>query len=396
MKKLLQINICVNKWSTGRIVEQIGLSAMSHGWESFVIYGNSMNPSKSRLIKVGPKLNKYLHYIEQRIFDNEGLCSRFLTKRIVKKIEAIKPDIIHLHNIHDHYINYRILFQYLNQTEIKVVWTFHDCWAFTGHCFHFVTKDCTRWMDVCHNCPLSHDDPDTLFDRSRENFLLKKQLFSSNKNLTIVPCSEWLGNFVRSSFLKDKRIEIIRNGVDISLYSPSRPKLSAKSNEFNILAVSSVWQKSKGLYDIFELRRILPHEYIITMVGLNDSQLKEIPQGIVGVKRTSNIQELVDLYSSSDVLINPTYADTFPTINLEALACGTPVITYKTGGSPEAIDGKTGIVIEQGDVVALANALMNMKNNPYSPVDCRKRAVDFFDKDKCFKKYVDLYEQLLG
>ena len=398
MPTLLQINITANWGSTGKIAESIGLAAIQQGWESYIAYGRWCNPSQSHLIKVGNKLDMYMHYGEQRIRDNEGLCSRGATKRLIKQIMEIKPDVVQLHNIHDHYLNYRLLFEYLNQTDTKVVWTFHDCWAFTGHCFHFVTKKCDRWKSGCYDCPLKNEYPKTLVDRSKEHWVLKKNLFTGCKNLTIVPVSDWMGNFVKESFLKDKRICVIKNGVDLNTFRSLVPHSSSELNrKFKILAVSSVWYPDKGELDIYKLRSMLPDDdYEITMVGLSAEQAKKLPSGIIGIQRTQNVQELVQLYSDADVLINPTYADTFPTVNLEALACGTPVITYRTGGSPEAIDNKTGFVVPQGDVAALANAIMNMRSNPLSSEVCRKRAEEFFDKDKCFEQYVNLYNELLG
>lgn len=397
MPTLLQINVTANWGSTGKIAEQIGLCAMKHGWESYIAYGRWCNPSNSHLIKVGNKLDMYMHYAEQRIRDNEGLCSRSATKQLIKHISEIKPDVVQLHNIHDHYLNYRLLFEYLNKTEIKVVWTLHDCWAFTGHCFHFVTKNCDKWKNGCFECPLKNEYPRTFLDRSKEHWLLKKELFVGCKNLTIVPVSDWLANFVKESFLKEKRIHVIKNGVDLNIFKPSTSlNLSETNSKFKILAVSSVWYPDKGELDIYKLREMLSEDkFEITMVGLSVDQYKKLPKGIIGIQRTQNLQELVKLYSDADVLINPTYADTFPTVNLEALACGTPVITYRTGGSPEAIDEKTGVVIEQGDVDGLVEAIYRMKENPLSSADCRKRAEECFDKDKCFEKYVELYEILL-
>lgn len=396
MPKLLQINITSNWGSTGKIAESIGLKVMMEGWESYIAYGRWCNPSQSHLIKVGNKLDMYMHYMEQRIFDNEGLCSRGSTKLLIHQIEEIKPDVVQLHNIHDHYLNYKFLFEYLNQTDIKVVWTFHDCWAFTGHCFHFETKKCDRWKTGCHDCPLQHEYPKTLLDRSFKNYYLKKQLFQDCKNLTIVPCSDWMGNFVKESFLKGKLIKVIHNGVDLNVFKLKTTFTNNTNRKFNIIGVSSVWNKDKGLHDIFKLRTMLSEEYEITLVGLSAEHVKALPIGIRGIQRTQNIQELVQIYNDADVLINPTYADTFPTVNLEALACGTPVITYKTGGSPEAFDKKTGVVIKQGDLLSLANTIMWMRENPFSSEDCRKRAEEFFDMDKCYKKYLTLYNELLG
>lgn len=418
MPKLLQINITSNWGSTGKIAEAINLAAQGKGWECSTAYGRWANPSKFPTYKVGNKWDMYVHYFENRIFDREGLSSRRATKALIRHIEELKPDVISLHNIHDHYLNYELLFRYLNETNIKVVWTFHDCWAFTGHCFHFVTKDCMRWKTGCHDCPLHHLYPNTVLDRSVKNYALKKELFSANKNLAIVACSDWLGDFVKKSFLGDKRLEIIHNGVDLNVFNPfvgsessegsegsegsssdsaTSTPLSTSQEPFKIIAVSSVWYPNKGELDIYKLRTMLPEdEYEITMVGLSAEQAKNLPKGILGIQRTQNAQELAQLYSEADVLINPTYEDNFPTVNIEALACGTPVITYKTGGSPEAIDEKTGVVVEQGNVVALANAIMQLRDKPLSSEDCRKRAEELFDKDKCFEKYVELYEELIN
>lgn len=393
-KVLLQINVTANWGSTGKIAEQIGLCAMMNGWESYIAYGRWCNPSKSHLIKIGNKLDMYMHYAEQRIRDNEGLCSRGATKRLIKLISEIRPDVVQLHNIHDHYLNYRLLFEYLNKTEIKVVWTMHDCWAFTGHCSHFITKGCERWKTDCFDCPLQREYPKTLFDRSKKNFTMKKNLFGANNNLTIIACSEWIANFVRQSFLKNKSIRVINNGVDLNVFKNSA-SLCTNKKIFQVLAVSNVWNKDKGFDDILNLRKILSSEYEITIVGVTKQQLNSLPQGLVGIERTQNVQELVALYSKADVFINPTYADNFPTVNLEALACGTPVITYRTGGSPEAIDERTGVVVEQGDVNGLVEAIYRMKEDPLSSADCRKRAEKCFDKDKCFEKYVELYEKLI-
>lgn len=390
MPTLLQLNCTANWGSTGKIAEQIGLKTKVAGWDCYMACGRSSNPSQLQVIKVGNKPTVLWHYAENRLLDNEGRASRLATQSLVKKIKEIKPDVVQLHNIHDHWLNYQILFEYLNTTNIPVVWTFHDCWAFTGHCYHFVESGCEKWKTECGDCPMRNK----ICDRSRENFLLKKTLFSANNNLTIVPCSEWMAGFVRESFLKDKRILVIHNGVDLNVFKSSTE--NNPEGKFRILAVSNVWPKSKGLADIVKLRGMLSSEYEITVVGLNEKQVESLPVGITGIQRTQNVQELVDLYSGSDVLINTTYADTFPTVNLEALACGTPVITYRTGGSPEAVDSKTGVVIEQGDVTALANAIMQMREKPLSSVDCRKHAEEHFDKDKCFEKYVELYRELLG
>ena len=395
MPTLLQINVTANWGSTGKIAEQIGQCAIKNGWTSYIAYRWNHNSSMSKLIRVSGKYGKYFHYLGNFLLDKEGLFSSRDTKQLITRIKEIKPDVIHLHNIHDHWLNYKLLFEYLNQTDIKIVWTFHDCWAFTGHCFHFVTKNCERWKTQCHDCPLQHEYPKTLVDRSTKNFELKKKLFGGSKNLSVVVCSEWLGNFVKDSFLKDKPLTIIHNGVNLKVFRPTLPKKSIEDGKFRILAVSNVWNKEKGIDDIYKLREFLSDDYQITIVGLSEKQVKTLPSGIIGIQRTQNVQELVNLYSESDVLVNPTYADTFPTVNLEALACGTPIITYRTGGSPEAIDEKTGVIVDQGDIKSIAEALSNIRTFTFSQDECRNRAVKYFMNDKCFEKYIALYSKLI-
>lgn len=399
MPKLLQINVTANWGSTGKIAEAIGNAAIAHGWESYIAYGRWSNPSQSNLIKIGGHWDKYFHFAEQTICDNEGLCSRKATKVLIEQIKEISPNVVQLHNIHDHYLNYCLLFEYLNQTKIKVVWTFHDCWAFTGHCFHFVTADCERWKTGCHDCPMKNVLPKTFVDCSRKNYELKRQLFWDCKNLTIVACSDWMAGFVRQSFLKDKPITVIKNGVDLKVFRPVEGRKD--TGRTHVLAVSSVWNKEKGIDDILHLRILLPEDVDITIIGLTQKQIAALPSGIKGIARTQNVEELVGYYSTADVLINPTYADTFPTVNLEALACGTPVITYRTGGSPEAVTPETGWVVEQGDVEGVTRLIQEFKEFKSSRrlrmrEACRQRAEEYFDKDMCFEKYVELYERLVN
>ncbi len=394
MPILLQIDSCLNMLSTGRISESIAKLAIQRGWDCYIIHGARYARSGSCMhsIQAVSKAGEYTHYIESLLFDNHGLSSRNSTKRVIDQIKQIKPDVIQLHCVHGYYINYKILFEYLNTTNIPVVWTFHDCWAFTGHCAHFVTVGCQKWKSGCYDCPLKGDYPKSITDRSDRNYYIKKMLFSANNNLHIVAVSEWLASFTRESFLGNKEIRVINNGVDISEFKPNSIK---SSDIFKIIGVASSWNKDKGLLDFYKMREFLPGEYEFTLVGLTTQQVEELPNGIIGITRTDSIDELAKLYSEANVFVNPTYADSFPTVNMEALACGTPVITYRTGGSPEIIDDKTGVVIKQGDVKGIVAAIREMKDHPLSSEDCRNRAVEIFDKDKRFADYVNLYEQLI-
>lgn len=391
MPKLLQINICNAMLSTGKVAEDISKVAIRHGWKPYTAWGRFAKASVSEQFQVGSMLNTYMHYAAHKFFDREGLVSKCATKKLIERIENIKPDIIHLHNIHDHYMNYPLLFEYLAKADTPVVWTQHDCWAFTGGCMYYDMLDCEKWKTGCKNCP---EHRAIFADTTEKQYAQKRELLSKIKNLTYVPVSDWLGDALRESHQKERTIVTIHNGVDISLFKPSCDK--HQDGKFRIIGVAGVWAKRKGLDDFVKLRTILPSEYEITLVGLSEKQIKMMPVGIKGISRTTNVQELVKLYSESDVYVNPTYSDNFPTTNIEALACGTPVITYKTGGSPEAIDEKTGVVIEQGNVEALANAIKHMKENPLSSEACRKRAEECFDKDKCFEEYINLYNTLLS
>lgn len=390
--KLLQLNVSVNYGSTGKIAEEIGQVAINHGWESIIAYGRSANSSISKLIKVGHNLDVYLHYAKNYLFDREGLGSRKPTLELIKHIKHLSPDIIHLHNIHDHWLNYPLLFEYFSSINTPIVWTFHDCWAFTGGCAYFDVPPCDKWKTRCSLCPQKKNK----IDCSEIQFKKRVELIASLSNrITIVPVSGWLANFTKQSILKKCRIQLIHNGIDTNSF-----KICVQKNvKPLILGIAFVWDSRKGLNDFVKLREIIPENKAdIVLIGLTDKQIKVLPNGIIGRNKTQNIEELINLYNQASVLVNPTYADNFPTVNLEALACGTPVITYRTGGSPEAIDESTGLVVEKGDIDSLAKGIMEIINHPekYSRENCRKRAELQFNKDTQFDKYIDLYEEILS
>ncbi len=403
MKKLLQINSVVNYGSTGRIAEEIGQTAIATGWKSYIAYGRNNRQSQSELIKIGTDCNIKMHGLQTRLFDRHGLASKLATTTLVEQIEKIKPNIIHLHNIHGYYLNIEVLFHYLKNTNIPVVWTFHDCWPITGHCVHFEFIKCNKWKYQCYNCPQKRTYPVSfLFDRSEKNFNLKKHLFSSLPNLTLVPVSNWLSDILKESFLKDFPIQVIHNGINIEVFKPKAER--SKSRKYNlenktvILGVANVWSQRKGLDDFIELSRIIDATFQIILVGLSKKQIKELPNNIIGIERTESVNELAELYSISDMFINPTYEDNFPTTNIEAIASGTPVITYKTGGSPEAIDDSTGLIVEKGDINGLIEAIHHIKNkgkDAYTSF-CRQRGLDKYRKEDRYQEYIELYEKILN
>lgn len=398
-KTLLQINVTANWGSTGKIAEQIGKLVISQGWDSYVAYGRKMNASTSKLIKVGSTVEVYEHYVENRLFDNDGLASRRATNKLIKSIKELRPDIIHLHNIHDHWLNYRLLFEYLQTLDTPIVWTQHDCWGFTGGCKYYSLSNCDKWLKQCNNCPLNQ----TFFplvDKALNHFENKKYLFNHLRNLTLVPVSHWLENELRKSFLYKNKIHTIYNGVDTSLFSPIHSDVKKRygiEGRSLLIAVASVWEQRKGLTDFIQLSTCLP-DTVIMLVGLNDQQIKKLPHNIIGLKRTQNVEELISLYSAADIVLNLSYEETFGLTTVEGFACGTPGIVYNTTASPELITPETGMVVETGDIDGVKQAVAMMLSNGkiYYTNACRKRAKDFFNIEERYREYLNLYEELLN
>ena len=400
--KLLLLNATANTGSTGRIAEEIGLLAQQVGYEVRFAYGRKAVNSKLPLIKIGNEWDMRLHGVKSRLWDAHGFGSRHATKALIKELEAWKPDIVNIHNLHGYYINIDILFEYLKKVQIPVVWTFHDCWPFTGHCSYFDRYDCRKWETACHHCPLKRFYPESWFvDRSKKNYYLKSKILNGIENLTIVTPSAWLANHVSRSFLKNYPVKVIHNGVDMKVF---RPQINTEilrkygiENKTFVLGVASIWDRRKGLDDFIELRKLLAADIQIVLVGLTAEQAKELPANIKAIDRTENQHELAALYSAAVVFVNPTYVDNFPTTNIEALACGTPVITYRTGGSPEAVDAVTGVVIEKSDLEGMKKAIEKIVSNGkmFYHDACRQRAEKLYNKEERYADYVELFASLV-
>jgi glycosyltransferase involved in cell wall biosynthesis len=401
--KVLQINSVVNSGSTGRIVEDIGLTVMAAGHQSYIAAAYTNRPSQSVVIPVGNKIDRVLHGLKTRLFDRHGFGSTQSTQHLVEKVREINPDIIHLHNIHGYYLNIEVLFGFLKEFKKPVVWTFHDCWPFTGHCSHFERVGCYKWQTQCNHCPNKRGYPASwLLDNSARNYNDKLVLFNGLNNLTIVTPSHWLAHHVLNSFLKSYPILVINNGIHLGYFKPvADVEVRKKYNLVGykiILGVANTWKKRKALEDFIKLSPLLSAEERIVLVGMNKSNAHNLPSNIIPIRRTENIDELAELYSAASVFVNPTYADNFPTTNIEALACGTPVITYDTGGSPEAVDEHTGRVVPKGDIQGLLNSIRELQSMDREKLRsaCRTRALEHFDKDKQYLKYLELYNKLLN
>ncbi|MBA4319473.1 MAG: glycosyl transferase, partial [Flavobacterium sp.] len=314
----------------------------------------------------------------------------------------IKPDIIHLHNIHGYYLNYNILFNYLSQLGVPVVWTLHDCWPITGHCAHFESVKCEKWKVACHKCPLKLKYPRSLFlDRSYKNYLLKREVFNSLNNLTVVSVSDWLASKIRHSFLKEKSIQTIYNGIDTEVFNIKDDNILVRGkykigNRFMILSVATAWTSMKGLQDLVELSKWLRKDEVIVLIGLTKRQLKTVPKNIIGISRTENRSELASFYSAADLLISASYEESFGMTIAESLACGTPAIVYNRTSSPEIISVDTGFLVEPGDYKSINGIIENFRKSGkagYSQA-CRKRALSLFNKEIQYQRYIDLYDSL--
>ena len=403
---LLQINTTVNTGSTGRIAEEIGQRALAAGYDSYIAYGRSARESRSKLIRIGSSWSVRLHGLASLLFDAHGFASRRATKKLIKRIDAIHPDIVLLHNVHGYYLHIGLLLSYLKEKAVPVFWTLHDCWPFTGHCSYFDACDCRKWQLHCERCPNRKGYPQSLFvDRSRRNFDKKRALLTALPDVTFIPVCKWMGGIVEGSFMKGRPQHVIYNGTDTEVFRPQEAgALEEMRKKYHIegkhviLGVASIWDSRKGLPDFEWLQARLPEECRIALVGLSDQQIEHLPKGIVGIRRTESVRELAALYSLADVFVNPTYVDNFPTTNIEALACGTPVVTYDTGGSPEAIDARTGIVVPKGDREGLKNAILSIisRKAECSGDACRERALSHFNKDDRFGDYIELFNKAIA
>lgn len=399
MKKLLQLNVTANWGSTGKIAEGIGLAAMARGWESVIAYGRYMNPSQSQLIKVGNKLDVYSHYAKAKLFDGEGLGSRLATKALIRKIEILAPDVIHLHNIHDHWLNYPLLFEYLAKIDTPIVWTFHDCWPFTGGCTHFVHSACNAWKTECVTCKAKR----TFNEHTKRNFNQKLRHISDiSTNITIVSVSNWLDSLVTVSKLGDLSHTVIYNGIDTKKFAPTDTnRVDSKYSLYDkkvFLAVSSVWPESKGLKDYIELSSLLPNDYVIVLVGLSPNKIREMPHGILGIPRTNSVEELAALYTRADAVLSLSQAETFGLTLVEGLACGTPSVGYSATAIKEIILPNTGILVAPGNILQVADAVKSIatKQKIFDASECRNTAISQFESRTQFNKYIDLYDKLLG
>lgn len=398
--KILQINSVCGIGSTGRITTDLYNVLEEQGHKCKIAYGRGNAPEGIDTIKIGTNFDNYLHVLKTRLFDSHGFGSKNATKKFIEEVKKYNPDIIHLHNIHGYYINIEILFEYLKESNKPVIWTLHDCWAFTGHCAHFDYIGCSKWKHGCEKCPQKTVYPTSkVKDSSKLNYEKKKKLFTDIKNMTIVTPSKWLADLVKESFLGSYNIEVINNGIDLDVFKPTESNFREKydlQGKFIILGVASDWSERKGLKYFIQLEQKLSKEYKIVIVGVSKKQKEMLSKNIIGITRTNDTKELAEIYTEADIFVNPTLEDNFPTTNLESIACGTPVITFETGGSIESVNSEVGLVVKK-DISSLIYAINILKKYDKNllALNCRKSSEKYFDKLEKFNDYIEVIENII-
>lgn len=396
--RIISINSVYGRGSTGRIVADIHQSLLERGDTSIVGYGRNTIAPDGASIRIGSNLDVVWHVFETRVLDNHGFASRRATTDFMKVFDSFHPDIIHLHNLHGYYIDVEQLFLALKQSKLRIVWTLHDCWPLTGHCAHFIHAQCQKWRDGCFACPEKRSYPSSyLLDSSARNYERKRVLFQSLERLTIVTPSRWLADIVKQSFLKEYSVRVIPNGIDLQRFrrvkGPFRERYGLQ-HKYIILGVANIWSERKGLNYFFELSRRLEDDEHIVLIGQIRQNLSRtgFEQKITYISHTDSIDELAEVYSSSDVFLNPTLEDNYPTTTLEALACGTPVIAFNTGGVAEGLAHGSGKLVYEQSVTALRSAVTEMRNKPAE----WHANLAAMDRQTATQSYLKLYDEIMA
>ena len=356
----------VSNGSTGKIMFQEHEGLLSQGEESFAFWGRGRAPRNKNEFRFATDREVYLDVVQTRLDGRAGFHSKRATKRLLKKLDEVNPDIVHLHNVHGYYVNIEMLFAWLVDHDCQVKWTLHDCWAFTGHCAYFTYAKCTQWKIHCaydEPCCQLYTYPKTYSKHSCAiNYEEKRRIFTSISpdKMTLITPSYWLEGLIRESFLKNYLITVRHNSVDTTIFKPTSSDFRERygiGNRFMILGVASPWTERKGLQDFLQLSKKLDSKrFAIVLVGLSKKQIKALPKEVIGLKRTDSARELAAIYTAADIFFNPTYEDNYPTVNLEAQACGTFVVTYDTGGCSETVNDK-------GLSIAALESFIDIVNN---------------------------------
>lgn len=395
--KIAQINTVCKKGSVGRIALDLYTLTRERGDEAVFIYGRGSAPAGVKGYKTGNPLDMGVHVLLNFFRDKSGFGSGRATGKLLAYLDQERPDIVHLHNIHGFYLQVELLFAYLKSRKIPVVWTLHDCWPFTGHCAYYDYVNCKGFREGCKKC-VHHAKlyPYALFkDDAAVNFIRKREAFQGVGRMVLATPSDWLAGQVRQSFLGDYETRVIPNGIDLEIFHDDSRDRVSKSG-LDILGVANIWEARKGLDYLEQLAERMPEGWRLTVIGVSAGQKRKLEKKFPGERvralmRTESMQELAEYYRRADVFVNPTLEDNFPTTNLEALACGTPVVTFRTGGSGEMLNGDCGVVIRDRSVGGLIRGIRIACG--LNRMDCRKQAV-LYDKTDRLGEYLDLYRSL--
>ncbi|MDO5558736.1 MAG: glycosyltransferase [Oscillospiraceae bacterium] len=398
--KIVYIN-SVNYGSTGKIM--LGISEVASRHKISVFTFSQASRTQRRGIKnhffIGTIIERYLCHKINSTTGFNGTLNIIGTFLLISKLKRINPDIIHIHNLHNNFVNISILFNYIKKNNIPIVWTLHDCWSFTGQCPYFTLAKCDKWKTVCYDCSQYREYPAASVDRTKIMWQMKRKWFTGIKNMTIITPSQWLADLVMQSYLKDYPVKVINNGIDLNLFKPTEDKLRDKYHitaKYIVLGAASGWGIRKG-FDVFlKLAQRLDKNYQIVLVGTDDNTDKKLPANIISIHKTQNQQELAEIYSAANVFANPTREENYPTVNMESIACGTPVVTFRTGGSPEILDETCGSIVPCDDIDAFEKEIRRVCNEkPFSKEACLNQAKAQFDMNDRFEEYIELYKLIL-
>lgn len=379
--KYLFINTVAGNTSTGTITANLCRKLTREGNECVLAYGRwKVNCDDVKTYRIGTDLDYKVHGLMTRFFDLQGFCSTAATKKFVSWIKEYDPDVIWLHNLHGYYINVEILFEYLKSCKKEIRWTLHDCWAFTGHCTYFTMVKCDQWKQHCRKCPQLREYPACyVFSNVSRNFDRKKKAFTGVENLTLITPSQWLADLTRESFLKCYPVKVIHNTIDKNIFKPIESDFRRKNgieDKIMLLGVANGMDKWKGLPDFIKLSKMLNDQYVIVLVGVKEKDIDSLPDNVIGLAKTNNQKELAGIYSTADLFLNLTHQDNYPTVNLEAQACGTPVVTYRVGGSPESVPDEN--VVEERDFKGLMERINNLNSLKYMGGGTAHKHIDVF------------------
>ena len=360
--KYLFINSVAGIGSTGRIAAAQCRELMAQGHECLLAYGrDKANCDDVSTVRIGTPMDYRLHGLRTRLLDDHGFGSKAATRVFLERVRAFDPDVVWLHNIHGYYIHVGLLFDYLKKSGKKVIWTLHDCWSFTGHCAHFDYIGCEKWKTGCFACPQKKEYPaGMVLDASRSNYEKKRAAFTGIADMTLITPSRWLAELVKQSFLKEYPVEVVYNTVNTQVFRPTAGDFRRKHHlegKKLLLGVAGVWGARKGLEDFIRLSERLDDRCRVVLVGLTPEQISAMPETVLALPKTNSPAELAEIYTAADLFVNPTYEDTFPTVNLEARACGARIISYDTGGCRETL-GEGDVLVPRGDLDGLLAAIM--------------------------------------